>query len=120
MQISRRTFVQTAAGTAALAALPRTLSASLALQADANLSTHKRLSEGWELFQGPLSNPWQVWHSADMAVWQPAAMPHCFNAYDCCDPDAPYYRGQGWYRTHVKIDNPYVGSLLNHSRNRCR
>jgi beta-galactosidase len=34
-------------------------------------------------------------------------MPHCFNAYDGCDPDVPYYRGNGWYRTHVPIANPF-------------
>jgi beta-galactosidase/beta-glucuronidase len=34
-------------------------------------------------------------------------MPHCFNAYDACDPDVPYYRGNGWYRTHIPIANPF-------------
>ena len=34
-------------------------------------------------------------------------MPHCFNAYDGCDPDVPYYRGNGWYRTHIKTANPF-------------
>jgi beta-galactosidase len=34
-------------------------------------------------------------------------MPHCFNAYDGCDPDTPAYRGTGWYRLHVPIKNPY-------------
>jgi beta-galactosidase len=34
-------------------------------------------------------------------------MPHCFNAYDGCDPDVPYYRGNGWYRTHVPVANPF-------------
>jgi beta-galactosidase len=34
-------------------------------------------------------------------------MPHCFNAYDGCDPDVPAYRGPGWYRTHVPVANPY-------------
>lgn len=108
MQFSRRTFLQAAAGTAALTALPSTLSASIAYQG-ATPTTHLRLSDGWELFQGPLSNPWQVWHSADMAVWSPTAMPHCFNAYDGCDPDVSYYRGHGWYRTHVKVANPFAG-----------
>jgi len=117
MQVSRRTFVQAVAGSGALAVLPRSLSASIAQQAVAatDASTHRRLSEGWELFQGPLSIPWQVWNSADMTVWQPVAMPHCFNAYDGCDPDTPYYRGSGWYRTHVKIDNPFAnGRTLLH------
>ena len=54
-----------------------------------------------------MGGPWEVWHSKETAVWQPVAMPHCFNAYDGCDPDVPYYQGNGWYRTHVPIANPY-------------
>jgi beta-galactosidase len=42
-----------------------------------------------------------------LAVFAPVAMPHCFNAYDACDPDVSYYRGQGWYRTWIQPDNPY-------------
>jgi beta-galactosidase len=38
-----------------------------------------------------------------------------FNAYDGCDPDVPYYRGNGWYRTHVPIANPFPkGRILLH------
>jgi beta-galactosidase len=89
--------------------VPPALQASVAMQAAGSAAMQHRLTDGWELFQGPLSNAWQVWHSADMAVWSPVAMPHCFNAMDCCDPDTPYYRGQGWYRTHVAIANPFAG-----------
>ena len=66
-----------------------------------------RLADGWEFLQGSLGGPWEAWHSEEVAVWQPVAMPHCFNAYDGCDPDVPYYRGNGWYRTHVPIANPF-------------
>src|SRR5260221_14321798 len=66
-----------------------------------------RLSAGWEFLQGSLGGPWEAWHSEEVATWQPVAMPHCFNAYDACDPEVPYYRGNGWYRTHVPIANPY-------------
>jgi len=54
-----------------------------------------------------MGGPWQVWHSEEVVVWQPVAMPHCFNAYDGCDPDVPYYRGNGWYRSHVPVANPF-------------
>jgi beta-galactosidase len=54
-----------------------------------------------------MSGPWQVWHSEEVATWQKVTMPHCFNAYDGCDPDVPYYRGNGWYRTRVPIANPF-------------
>jgi beta-galactosidase len=42
-------------------------------------------------------------------------LPHCFNDYDACDPDVPAYRGKGWYRTRLKLDNPYpIGRILLH------
>jgi beta-galactosidase len=42
-------------------------------------------------------------------------LPHCFNALNECDPDQPYFRGQGWYRTRIPIENPFEGgrTLLN-------
>src|SRR6201995_5356914 len=110
---SRRSFLTTGAAAAAASLIPSTsLSASiasLALQADQadNLPRTRRLAEGWEFLQGSLGGPWEAWHSAEVAVWQSIAMPHCFNAYDGCDPDLPYYRGNGWYRTHVPIANPF-------------
>lgn len=74
-----------------------------------------RLSEGWEFFKGPLGGPWEVWHSQELAVFEKVAMPHCFNATDGCDPDVPYYRGQGWYRTWLQPKNPYAnGRTLLH------
>jgi beta-galactosidase len=66
-----------------------------------------RLADGWEFLQGSLGGPWEAWHSEEVAVWQRVAMPHCFNAYDGCDPDVPYYRGNGWYRTNVPVANPF-------------
>jgi beta-galactosidase len=54
-----------------------------------------------------LGGPWQAWHSEEVAVWEKITLPHCFNAYDACDPDVPYYRGNGWYRTHVPTANPF-------------
>jgi beta-galactosidase len=68
-----------------------------------------------EFLQGSLGGPWEAWHSEEVAAWQQVAMPHCFNAYDGCDPDVPYYRGNGWYRTHVPIANPFKnGQTLLH------
>jgi len=90
---------------AACSIFPPVLSASIARQGPDE--TRQRLSEGWEFFKGSLGSPWEVWHSSEVAVFEPAAMPHCFNAYDGCDPDTPYYRGPGWYRNHVDVTNPY-------------
>src|SRR5579875_3138913 len=73
-----------------------------------------RLSEGWEFFKGPLGGPWEVWHSEELGVFDKVAMPHCFNAMDGCDPDVAYYRGPGWYRTWIQLNNPHANgrSLL--------
>jgi beta-galactosidase len=110
---SRRNFLKTSATAAAASLLPSsTLRASIAIlgervdQAD-NTVHARRLSDGWEFLQGSLGGPWEAWHSEEVAVWQPVAMPHCFNAYDGCDPDVPYYRGNGWYRKHVLVANPF-------------
>ncbi len=110
---SRRHFLKTSAAAASLPLLTSpVLRASIATLADksaqpSSVDRGRRLAEGWEYFQGTFDSPWEVWHSEELATWQPVAMPHCFNAYDACDPDTPYYRGHGWYRTHVSIANPY-------------
>ena len=113
--LSRRQFLMTGATAAAASLLPRSpLHASVATlagnPADASSAPYaRRLSDGWEYLQGTLGGPWEIWHSQQVAVWQPVAMPHCFNAHDGCDPDVPYYQGNGWYRTHIPIANPYAG-----------
>ncbi len=110
---SRRNFLKTGATIAAASLLPSpSLRASIAtLGSNANQADGaehmRRLSDDWEFLQGTLGGPWEVWHSEEVAVWQKIAMPHCFNAYDACDPDVPYYQGNGWYRTHVPIANPF-------------
>jgi len=110
---SRRHFLKTSAASASLPLLMNSvLRASIATLGTsspqaASAGHTRRLAEGWEYFQGTLAGPWEVWHSEELATWQPVTMPHCFNAYDACDPDTPYYRGHGWYRTHVSIANPH-------------
>ena len=106
---SRRSFLQTGAVTFAASLLPSSsLYASIAgLSTDQPSANARRLSTGWEYVQATLSGPWEAWHSEEIAVWQKVAMPHCFNAYDGCDPDTPCYRGNGWYRTYVPIANPF-------------
>jgi beta-galactosidase len=111
MQPTRRQFLRTSAlagasaalGTSALnASVARTFSSS-SLVVPAALANH-RLTMGWEYFQGPLAAA-AVW--APAAEWKQIELPHCFNAYDACDPDVTYYRGQGWYRTHLHAGNPF-------------
>ncbi len=110
MMQTRRNFLKSGAGAAAAAWLPSTtIKAMTAVLLGNNPETVLRLSDGWEYLQGSLGGAWEVWHSQETAVWESVAMPHSFNAYDGCDPDVPYYRGHGWYRTHVQVRNPYVG-----------
>ena len=110
---SRRSFLKASATAATSALFPSSLlHASIATlgsnsNSDSGTEHARRLSDGWEFLQGTLGGPWEVWHSEEVAVWQKIAMPHCFNSYDGCDPDVPYYRGNGWYRTHIPIANPF-------------
>lgn len=69
-------------------------------------SGSRRIDSGWEFYRGPLDGPWEVWRGDEIADWEKVTLPHCFNHYDACDPDTPYYRGHGWYRTRIPIRNP--------------
>ena len=117
---SRRNFLKTSATAAAASLLPSsTLRASIATLAGSvdhpGTITHaRRLTDGWEFLQGSLGGPWEAWHSEEVAVWQPVVMPHCFNAYDGCDPDVPYYRGNGWYRAHLQVGAVYAPNPVLH------
>ncbi len=106
---SRRQFLKSMAAAAATAragmALPASLVRPVLSSADAS-SASDCLDSGWEYYRGALDSPWEVWHGNEIAVWEKVSLPHCFNHYDACDPDIPYYRGHGWYRTRVPIANP--------------
>jgi beta-galactosidase len=109
---TRRQFLRTSLSAATAASLfsQSAFAASLArLASDGKTfpGNATRLSTGWEYFQGSLDGPWEVWHSEGVGTFASVTVPHCFNAYDGCDPDVPAYRGPGWYRTHVLVANPY-------------
>jgi beta-galactosidase len=67
----------------------------------------KRVDTKWEFRRGGVSDINDIWDPAEAGLWQPAVLPHCFNACDACDPDQPYFRGQGWYRTRLSLRNPF-------------
>ena len=70
----------------------------------------QHLSTGWEYYQGSLGSAWEIWRgeaASDNVAWVPVTLPHCFNARDAVDPDARYYQGPGWYRTRLKVANPF-------------
>ncbi len=76
-----------------------------------------RLDTGWQFRQGAVDGIWGAWRTEDNDQWQPATLPHCFNASDACDPDRPYFRGQGWYRTRLAVANPFPdGRTILHFR----
>ncbi|MBE2214116.1 MAG: alginate lyase family protein [Opitutaceae bacterium] len=71
------------------------------------------LTHGWQFVRGELGGIWETLRSDDRAlnlpVWTPVSLPHCVNATDSVDPDAPYYQGPMWYRTELEIYNPHQG-----------
>ncbi len=89
----------------------RTLIALLIISASLIAAdTTQRLSEGWEYYQGSLGSTWEVWRgdaASDNVAWSMVTLPHCFNGRDSVDPDVKYYQGPGWYRTRLRIANPY-------------
>ena len=106
---SRRQFLKSVAAAATIAQGCSPLRASIVRSLVGNSETSARalqLDSGWEYYQGALDGPWEVWHGDEIAVWDKVSLPHCFNHYDACDPDTPYYRGHGWYRTRIPVANP--------------
>jgi len=100
---TRRHFLKSATAAAALA---HPLSASIVrpfLQAAAQSGDDSSVKtlDTWDHYRDSLAGPWEVWHGDEIAMWEHVTLPHCFNHYDACDPDTPYYRGQGWYRTSI-------------------
>ena len=81
--------------------------ANLAAADEKNIT---RLNTGWEFHQGGLGSVWEIWRgnkASDNVAWIPVTLPHCFNARDAVDPDEHYYQGPGWYRTRLKLANPF-------------
>ena len=72
-----------------------------------------RLTENWEFIRQDLGGIWEAvrpYKPGDpeaSPIWEPVTLPHCFNAHDAVAPDVNYYQGPGWYRTKLRIDNPY-------------
>jgi beta-galactosidase len=118
--VSRRSFLKSTSSAIVAGALIRDLdlnahgaeispSSIVPAQSQAKLLPTERLSSGWDYRRGSLGGVWEVWRKAndDANTWASVELPHCFNALDAVDPDAPYYQGPGWYRTRLKLENPY-------------
>ncbi len=104
--ITRRDFLKStawlAAGTLSLRSLAQTAMTG-------GTGSSRRLPDGWEFHHGSLGGPWDVWRTdkSSNIRWQPVQVPHCFNARDAVDPDEDYYQGPAWYRTRIKLSNPF-------------
>lgn len=79
-----------------------------------NISTHqRRLVSNWQFFKEDIGGVWESLRSVEpdrptaVPQWEDITLPHCFNGRDAVEPDINYYEGPGWYRTAIKIDNPY-------------
>ena len=102
--VSRRDFLKSTAMVAAAAVVTPAFGQASG-SSDANHI--QRLTGNWEHYRGSLAGPWEVWHVNNPTPWQAVQLPHCFNAMDAVDPDVGYYRGPGWYRTRLRLDNPF-------------
>jgi len=71
------------------------------------------LADGWEYVRGEVGGVWATLRSDELSLglpaWTAVTLPHCVNARDAVDPDAPYYQGPAWYRTALDIANPHPG-----------
>lgn len=75
---------------------------------------HKtRLNDNWSFLRQDIGNIWEAvrpikpGQPEEYPLWEKVSLPHCFNSEDCVNPDYNYYQGPGWYKTQLKIDNPY-------------
>jgi beta-galactosidase len=78
-----------------------------------NAQQSKRLNNNWEYLKSDLGGIWEAVRPAkegspeSVPAWTKVNLPHCFNAEDAVDPDVNYYQGPGWYKSNVKVENPY-------------
>lgn len=75
-----------------------------------NAQQNIRLTDNWEFVKGDIGSPWEAFRPVELSslpAWGKITLPHCFNQFDAVDPDLVYYQGPGWYRTFIKIANPY-------------
>src|SRR4030095_11008609 len=114
-KVSRRKFLKSTSQAIAGGAVLSSLSFERLAAAQSNLAPllpnklAQRLITGWEYRRGSLGGAWEAWRKAndDANTWTKVELPHCFNAMDAVDAESPYYQGPGWYRTRLKIENPF-------------
>ena len=77
-----------------------------------------RLTDNWEFLRQDVGNLWELVRPVqkgkpeEQPIWTKVTLPHCFNAEDAVDPDLNYYEGPGWYKTRLKVNNPYPNGRI--------
>jgi beta-galactosidase len=68
------------------------------------------LNDAWRFYKGDVGN------AADPATsdgdWTAISIPHTWNAQDGQDGGNNYYKGIGWYRRHITVDDSLKGKSL--------
>lgn len=78
-----------------------------------NHSLKTRLTEGWLFLRGDIGNSWEAVRPSgpglpeEVPLWKSVTLPHCFNETDAVDPYVNYYQGPGWYKTLLRLENPF-------------
>jgi beta-galactosidase len=65
------------------------------------------LTAGWRFHKGEAEHASAV--AFDDAAWDTVTLPHTWNAQDGQDGGGDYYRGDGWYRRHFRVERGWAG-----------
>ena len=78
-----------------------------------NAQQKVRLINDWQFLKQDLGGIWEAvrpvtpGNPESVPLWQNVNLPHCVNAEDAVNPNVNYYQGPSWYKTQLKVDNPY-------------
>jgi len=71
----------------------------------ANRAAHRRVGV---YLEGSLDGPWQVWNSAEIAVWSKVRSAALLQPLRCLRiPILPHIVALAGYRRHITVTNPY-------------
>lgn len=76
-------------------------------------ATHRtdlKIDDGWRFLRSDADGAQEI--TFDDANWTSVNLPHTWNNLDGEDGGSNYYRGPGWYRKHLTLDNSYAGRQL--------
>lgn len=71
---------------------------------------HVELTADWKFQRG--SAPGAAAVSFDDHAWANVTLPHTWNVADGQDGGGNYFRGDGWYRRHLKVDPSWAGRQI--------